>query len=62
MRCINARHSGQTGVSCDPNEPVPGCILRSALQAGAPTGLSATGAWGRAAAGDGLKYAPSSTE
>ena len=62
MRCINAWHLGQIGVSCDPNEPLPRCMLLSAFQAGAPTGLSATDAWDRAAAGDGGKYAPSSNE
>jgi hypothetical protein len=58
MRHINAPQSGQIGVSYVPNEPVPSRILVSALQAGAPIGLSATDAWDKAAAGDAAEYAP----
>jgi hypothetical protein len=38
--------------------PLPRCIMVSALQAGAPIGLSATDAWDKAAAGDAASYAP----
>ena len=58
MRYINAPQSGQIGVSYVPNEPVPRCMLVSALQAGAPIGLSATDAWVKAAAGNAGEYAP----
>jgi hypothetical protein len=46
------------GVSCAANELVPMRMLVSALQAGAPIGLSATDAWDKAAAGGTAEYAP----